>query len=194
MKICVYGAASSEIDQSFIEAGEALGRRMVERGHSLVFGGGSNGMMGAVARGVDKAEGEIIGIAPAFFETEGSEGISYKNCTEFIHTETMRERKRLLDEKSDAFVITPGGIGTFDEFFEILTLKQLGRHNKPIVMFNINNYYDNLENMMQVSIDKNFITSDCKELYKVFNTVDEILEYIENYDEEALDISRVKIR
>ena len=119
MKICVYGAASSEIDQSFIEAGKELGRKMVERGHSLVFGGGSNGMMGAVARGVDEANGNIIGIAPAFFETEGSEGISYKNCTEFIHTETMRERKRLLDEKSDAFVITPGGIGTFDEFFEI---------------------------------------------------------------------------
>ena len=194
MKICVYGAASSEIDQSFIEAGKELGRQMVKRGHGLVFGGGSNGMMGAVAKGVDEANGEIIGIAPAFFETEGSEGISYKNCTEFIHTETMRERKRLLDEKSDAFVITPGGIGTFDEFFEILTLKQLGRHNKPIVMFNINSYYDDLERMMEHSIEKKFITSDCKELYKVFNTVDEILEYIENYDEEALDISRVKIR
>ena len=99
-----------------------------------------------------------------------------------------------LDEKSNAFIITPGGIGTFDEFYEILTLKQLGRQNKPIVLYNINNYYENLENMMKVSIEKSFITKDCKDLYKVFNTAEDVLSYIENYDEEALDISRVKIR
>ena len=194
MKICVYGAASSEIDKSFLEAGKELGRQMAKRGHELVFGGGSHGMMGAVAEGVHEEDGYILGISPAFFEVEGSEGISYPNCTEFIHTETMRERKRLLEEKSNAFIITPGGIGTFDEFYEILTLKQLGRHNKPIVLYNINNYYENLENMMKVSIEKNFITKDCKDLYKVFNTAEEVLTYVENYDEEALDISRVKIR
>ena len=191
MKICVYGAASSEIDKSFLEAGEELGRQMVERGHGLVFGGGANGMMGAVARGVDSKGGYILGIAPGFFNVDG---VSYDNCTEFIHTDTMRERKRLLDEKSNAFIIAPGGIGTFDEFFEILTLKQLGRHNKPIVIWNINNYFDNMENMMQVSVDKHFITDDCRSLYYVCNTIDEILEYIENYDETDIDLSKVKIR
>ena len=193
MNICVYGAASSEIESSFMEAGVELGKEMAKRGHGLVFGGGRNGMMGAVARGVEEGNGNILGIAPKFFEDSNAE-ISFKNCTEFIHTADMRERKKLLDEKSDAFIIAPGGIGTFDEFFEILTLKQLGRHNKPIVMWNLNNYYDNLENMMQVSVDKHFITDDCRKLYRITKNIDKMLNYIENYDPTVVDLTKVKIR
>ena len=193
MKICVYGAASSLIDENFIKVGEELGRKMVERGHSLVFGGGRSGMMGAPARGVYEKGGHIIGIAPKFFEENNPE-VSFENCTEFIKTESMRERKRLLEETSDAFIVTPGGIGTFDEFFEILTLKQLGRHNKAIVIFNIDGYYDNMLRMMEVSINKNFITTDCVDLFKVTSTIDETLDYIENYDPNDIDLSKVKIR
>ena len=193
MKICVYGAASSEIDESFTKTGEKIGKMMVERGHSLVFGGGRNGMMGAVAKGVYESNGKVLGIAPKFFEENNAE-VSYQNCTEFIYTDTMRERKRLLDENSDAFIISPGGIGTLDEFFEILTLKQLGRHTKAIVILNINGYYDNMIKMMEVSIEKRFITTDCVELYKVVNTPEEALEYIENYDPSDIDLSKVKIR
>jgi len=193
MKICVYGAASSLIDESFVEAGEELGRKMVERGHSLVFGGGRSGMMGAPARGVYEKGGHILGIAPTFFEENNPE-ISFENCTEFIKTETMRERKKLLDESSDAFIVSPGGIGTFDEFFEILTLKQLGRHNKAIVIFNINGYFDDMLKMMSHAIEKKFITTDCVELYKVVNTVEEALDYIESYDPTDIDLSKVKIR
>ena len=193
MRICVYGAASSEIDNSFISEGEELGRKMVERGHGLVFGGGRNGMMGATGRGVQEKGGEIIGISPAFFEENNAE-ISFQGCTKFITTGTMRERKRLLDEMSDAFIVSPGGIGTFDEFFEILTLKQLGRHNKAIVIFNINGCFDNMLKMMQVLVDQKFITEDCRELYKVTNTVEETLDYIEKYDPKDIDLSKVKIR
>ena len=193
MRICVYGAASREIDDSFIAAGKELGRKIVKRGHSLVFGGGRNGMMGAVARGVSEEEGEIIGIAPKFFEENNAE-ISYPECTEFIHTETMRERKRLLEELSDAFIITPGGIGTFDEFFEILTLKQLGRHNKAIVIYNINGFYDELANALFKMVQQHFITQDCVELCKVCTTTNETLDYIENYDPKDIDINKVKIR
>jgi len=96
MKICVYGAASSQINKSFIETGEELGRQMVKRGHSLVFGGGRNGMMGAVARGVAEQNGNLIGISPKYFEENNAE-ISFLGCSEFIHTDTMRERKKLLD-------------------------------------------------------------------------------------------------
>ena len=106
----------------------------------------------------------------------------------------MRERKRLLDENAEAFIISPGGIGTFDEFFEILTLKQLGRHNKAIVIFNIDGYFDNMLKMMQVSIQKRFITEDCIELYKVTSTVEETLDYIENYYPMDIDLDKVKIR
>lgn len=193
MNICVYGAASSQIDEGFVKIGEELGRKMAEHGHGLVFGGGRNGMMGAVARGVREKGGEVLGISPSFFEENNAE-VHFVECTNFINTETMRERKRLLDEKSDAFIVSPGGIGTFDEFFEILTLKQLGRHNKAIAIFNINGYYDDLLDMMQVSVDKKFITDDCRDLYKVTYTVEETLEYIENYDPKDIDLSKVKIR
>ncbi len=193
MKICVYGAASSLIDRSFIEVGEDLGRKMVERGHGLVFGAGRSGMMGAPARGVHEKGGYILGIVPKFFEENNPE-VSFEYCTEMIYTETMRERKRLLDESSDAFIVSPGGIGTFDEFFEILTLKQLGRHNKAIVILNIDGYYDNMLKMMEVSIDKKFITTDCVELYKVVDNVEDALDYLENYDPTDIDLSKVKIR
>ena len=193
MKICVYGAAISLIDKSFIDAGEELGRKMAKRGIGLVFGGGRNGMMGAVARGELEENGEIIGIAPAFFEDANAE-VSFKECTEFIHTETMRERKKLLEEKSDAFIVTPGGIGTFDEFYEILTLKQLGRHNKPICIFNINEYFNTMGAMLQVCVDEKFITGDCRNLCEVFEDIDSMLDYIENYKPEEFDISQVKIR
>ena len=193
MKICVYGAASSLIDESFVKAGEELGRKMAEHGHGLVFGGGRSGMMGAPARGVYEKGGQIIGIAPKFFEENNPE-VSYENCTEFIHTETMRERKKLLDELSDAFIVAPGGIGTFDEFFEILTLKQLGRHNKAIVILNIDGYYDNMLKMMEVSIAQKFITADCVELFKVVDSADKALDYIESYDPTDIDLSKVKIR
>lgn len=193
MKICVYGAASSEIDSSFILAGEELGRKMAERGHGLVFGGGRNGMMGAVARGVREKDGEVIGVSPKFFEENNAE-IWYLDCTEFITTETMRERKRILDESSDAFVVSPGGIGTLDEFYEILTLKQLGRHNKAIVIYNVNGYYDNLLQMMEYSIDEKFVTRDCVDLYKVATSAEELLDYIEKYDPTDIDLSKLKIR
>ncbi len=193
MNICVYGAASSKIDSSFKEAGIKLGKKMAKKNIGLVFGGGRNGMMGAVAEGMAAENGNILGISPAFFEESNAE-ISYPNCTEFIHTETMRERKRLLEEKSDAFIISPGGIGTFDEFFEILTLKQLGRHNKAICIFNIDGYFDKMLEMMQVCVDKHFITEDCRCLYKVYKDIDSMLDYIEKYDPEDIDLSRVKIR
>lgn len=193
MNICVYGAASNLIDKSFIEAGKDLGRKMVERGHGLVFGGGKNGMMGAVATGVYEKNGYILGIIPEFFK-QGQEEISFTKCTDYLYTETMRERKRNLEEKANAIIVTPGGIGTYDEFFEVLTLKQLGRHTKPIVIYNINNYYDELETAMEKAIEKEFITKDCKELYKIFDSADDVLDYIENYKEDEYDLTAVKIR
>ena len=193
MNICVYGAASSLIDQSYKDAAKELGTKMVERGHGLVFGGGANGMMGAVAEGVYEKGGHILGVVPKFFK-EAQHEVSFTKCTEYIYTDTMRERKRQMEENCDAFIITPGGIGTLDEFFEILTLKQLGRHNKAIVIYNINGFYDELDRMMTRSIEEQFITDDCKELYKVLTDIDEILDYITSYDPKDIDLSRVKIR
>ena len=193
MNIAVYGAASSLIDESYKQAGRELGRKIVEGGDRLVFGGGANGMMGSVAEGVYEKGGYILGVVPEFFR-EASAEISFKNCTDYIYTETMRERKQEMEKNSDAFIIAPGGIGTFDEFFEILTLKQLGRHNKAIAIYNINGFYDEFAQALYKMVQEQFITDDCAELCEVFTDVDEMLEYIHNYDPKDIDLSKVKIR
>ena len=176
MRICVYGASSNVIAQNYIEAGEALGFAMAKRGHSLVFGGGASGMMGAAARGMTEGKGEIIGVAPRFFDVDG---ILYPDCTEFIFTETMRERKSIMEEKADAFIMTPGGIGTFEEFYEILTLRQLGRHSKPIAILNVADYYRPLIQMQDQAIEQSFMKPECADLCGWFEDADALLDYLE---------------
>lgn len=178
MKICVYGAASNQIDKSYIQAGERLGRAMAQRGHSLVFGGGANGMMGAVARGTTDKGGEIIGIAPSFFNVDG---VLYDKCTQFISTDTMRERKALMEEHSDAFIVSAGGIGTFEEFLEIMTLRSLDRHHKPIAIFNTNGFYEDLFSFMHKCVDENFMKKENLELFFVSDDECAVLDYLENY-------------
>ena len=115
MKICVFGAASSAIDNDFKIKVEELGKVMAQRGHSLVFGGGANGLMGAVADGVHAAGGYILGVIPKFFEDENVEEV-FPYCNELIEPDTMRQRKQIMEDNADAFMIVPGGIGTFEEF------------------------------------------------------------------------------
>lgn len=189
MNICVYGASSDSIDKIYRESAYSLAVTMSKRGHALVYGGGANGVMGATARGMHDNGGTIIGIAPTFFTVDG---VLYDKCTEFIYTETMRERKKILEERSDAFIVAPGGLGTFDEFFEILTLKQLERHNKPIVLYNVNGYYDDMLNMLEKTAESNFMKAKSLELFKCFDNEIEMLEYIENYDESPMDIRELK--
>ena len=172
MKLCIYGAASNNIDSSFIKSGEILGVKLAENGHAIVFGGGTNGMMGAVARGAYSAGGEIIGIAPSFFNVDG---VLFENCTEFIYTDTMRERKQIMEEKSDAFIVTPGGIGTFDEFFEIYSLRQLKRHSKKIIIYNINGYFNPLIDMLDSAIEQHFVSPANRDLLYICDTADEII-------------------
>lgn len=189
MNICVYGAASDEIADVFKTAGEQLGEEIARRGHGLVFGGGVSGMMGAAARGADRAGGHIISIAPSFFDVDGH---LYPQCDEYIFTDTMRERKRLLDSKSDAFVVSPGGIGTFDEFFEIFTLRQLGRHKKPIAILNTEGYYDHLIAMLHHTAELNFMDGRNFELFFESRDVNAVLDYIENPPVVEFDIKKLR--
>ncbi len=189
MNICVYGASSDNINKAFIDAGEKLGCEMAKRNIGLVFGGGARGMMGAVARGVYSKAGYIIGVAPSFFNVDG---ILFENCNEMIHTDTMRQRKQIMEDKSDAFIMSPGGIGTFEEFFEILTLKQLGQLTKAIVILNTDGYYDEMLAMMKASIEKNFIYKKVEELYFVGDDIDEILNYIEGYEQTKINAKDYK--
>ncbi len=187
--ICVYGASSKAIDDAFKDCAYEIGKTIAKRGYSLVFGGGAEGVMGASAHGAFDNNGKIIGIAPTFFNVDG---ILFENCTEFIYPKTMRERKQLLEDKSDAFIIAPGGIGTLDEFFEILTLKQLSRHNKPIVIFNKNGFYNNLIELLKHLADNKFMTHATIDLCFVTDNVEEAFKYIEEYDDENMPITHFK--
>ena len=176
MNICLYGASSNAIARSYINPTEELGAKIAERGHTLIYGGGAAGLMGAAARGAYSQGGKIIGIVPSFLNVDG---ILFDNCDEMIFTKTMRERKQLMEEKSDAFIVTPGGVGTFDEFFEILTLKQLGRHSKPIAVFNINGYFDSLIEQLKNAVHKQFMNPESFELCFFTDNADKLINYIE---------------
>lgn len=189
MRICVYGASSSEIDEAYKQRVYELGKKMAQRGMDLVYGGGAQGLMGAVARGVQENGGQVLGVAPDFFQVDG---VLFDKCTEFIFTKTMRERKQVMEDSADAFIMVPGGCGTFDEFFEILTLKQLERHTKAIAIFNVNGYYDKLVDMMENAIEQRFMKPANKLLYKVFEDADAILDYIVDYEPVQVELKQLR--
>lgn len=191
MRLCVYGAASTTIDQTYIDAVEFLGAELVRRGHSLVFGGGGNGLMGAVARGVHAEGGEIMGVIPKFFQEEGVEALC-DFADHLVYPETMRERKQIMEDNADGFIVTPGGIGTFEEFFEILTLKQLCRHEKPIAIYNVNGYYDELILFMRKAIDQQFIRETCMDLFFITDDMEEMFRYLENPAEPKHSVKELK--
>ncbi len=178
MNICVFGASSEQIDKEYLKTAENLGKRIAQKGHGLVFGAGKYGVMGAAVRGAAAEKGKIIGVTPEFFIDMN---VVFEDCTELIVTDTMRERKGIMEDKSDAFIICAGGIGTFEEFFEVLTLKQLRRHSKPIVIYNVKGYYNAMLEMLQNAIDRNFMSDDFNRLFTVADTEEQVFEQIENY-------------
>lgn len=165
MNICVYGAASQQIQTAYLQAAERLGYALGRAGFGLVFGGGSTGVMGAVARGMARTGGELYGVAPEFFHRDG---ILYPHCTELILTETMRQRKEKMEQLSQAFIMAPGGIGTMEEFFEILTLKQLGRHEKPIAVLNTEGYFSPLSALLEGAVREGFLEKSALGLYRMY--------------------------
>lgn len=163
-RVCMYGAASDQIDRVFLRQGEQLGREIAEAGYTLVYGGGSGGMMGACSRGVLEGGGKLIGVVPAFMDAY--EGIN-ENCTELIWTDSMGDRKTLMENLADAFIVTPGGIGTMDEFFQILTLGYLDRKAVPIIIFNIKGFFDPILEFIDQGVEKGFIHEKVRTLYTV---------------------------
>ena len=174
MRICLYGSGSRKIDEKYTDEAYELGCVMAEYGHTLVFGGGATGMMGACAKGVHDNNGKSIGIAPEWI---GDFEPLCEECSEFIYVDSMDERKNKFVENSDAFIISPGGIGTLDEFFEIITLKKLKQHDKEIIVFNIDGFYNKMLDMINEMGEKGFLYKQ-EELFKIANSIAEIREYL----------------
>lgn len=188
MNVCLYGASSNEIDEKYIAATEALGEALALAGHAMVYGAGGAGLMGAAARGMTRKGGRIIGVVPEFLKVDG---ILYDRCDEMVYTQTMRERKQIMEERSDAFIVTPGGIGTYEEFFEIYTLKQLGRHQKPIVLYNIDGFFDRLWDILNGLVKDGFMRETCLSLLSVASTPGEVLAQLGDRSR-AVDVTETK--
>ena len=180
-RICLYGASSSLLADEYYAAAYTIGEGLAVLGIGLVFGGGATGLMGAAARGADSKGGEIIGVAPKFFDEEG---VLYQNCTEFIFTETMRERKQIMEDLADGFIVAPGGIGTLEEFFEIFTLRQLDRHRKPIYILNTCGYYDRLLAFLEHMVEEDFMKQYCLDMIHIYDNPSDLVEALKevSYD------------
>ncbi len=190
MNVCLYGASSTEIDKAYIEATETLGELLAKEGHSLVYGAGGAGLMGAAARGMKRGGGCVVGVVPSFLKVDG---VLFDGCDEIIFTDTMRERKQIMEDRADAFIVTPGGIGTYEEFFEIYTLKQLGQLHKPIVIFNINGYFNDMLAMLRRTVDERFMREASLQLVAVADTPAGVIERLKNAaDAPAVDIRATK--
>jgi len=172
MQVCVYCASSAKIHQDYFKATDLLAKELVKNDFSVVFGGGSSGLMGQLADSVLEAGGNIKGIMPQFMnEVEwGHRGVS-----DFVYTQTMHERKAKFLEGTDALIALPGGSGTFEELFEAITLKKLGQFTKPIIILNTRNYFDPFIFLMNQAVIENFMAVTHKELWTIVNEPTEVV-------------------
>lgn len=174
--ITVYCSSSPHLEAHFAETAERLAKAIAARGATLVYGGGGIGLMGVIARAAKAAGGRVEGIITTRFMAleQGWDG-----CDEMVVVETMRERKRQLAERADAFVILPGGLGTLEEFFEILVARQIGEHRKPIGIVNDRGFYDPLLSLIDHSIEHRFVKPRMRALLHVHPDPEAVLDACE---------------
>ncbi len=176
--ITVFCGSKEGYNEVYRETAYALGAALADKGIRLVFGGGKIGLMGAVAEGVLQNNGEVVGVIPDFLS---SKEVAHDGLTEMITVKTMHERKLKMHELSDAAITLPGGLGTMDEMFELLTWGQLGLHNKPMGLLNINGFYDSLKVLMNNMVDEGFLQECTRDLLLISDSIDELFDMLNNY-------------
>lgn len=174
--ICVFCASSEHIADHYFAQARELGDEMARRKHRLVYGGGQLGLMGAVARAVQASGGHVLGVIPR--RPDWAE-VVFLGANEMIYTSHMRDRKATMELRADAFIALPGGIGTLEELLEIITLRVLGYHRKPIVLLDGHGYYDPLLQMLGKSVAEGFARPSLREIYYLAESVPDALDYIE---------------
>lgn len=176
--ITVFCGSSFGTDDLFKEQATLLGQTLAKQNIQLVYGGSNTGLMGAVADGALQASGKVVGVLPHFLQ---SKEIAHKQLTELILVETMHERKNKMNDLCDGVIVLPGGYGTLEEFFEMITWAQLGLHKKPIAVLNIDGFYDDLIKLTQTMVDKGFLKQINQDMLLISDTIDELLEMMKNY-------------
>ncbi|WP_299150965.1 TIGR00730 family Rossman fold protein [uncultured Dokdonia sp.] len=181
--ICVYCGSSAGTDPEIINQARLLGATLAKKDMTLVYGAAKIGVMGAVAQGALDANGKVIGVIPAFLQIKE---VVHTGLTELIVNETMHERKMKLQELSDGFITLPGGFGTMEELFEVLTWSQLALHKKPVGMLNVNGFYDDLLSALKNMVDKGFLKQENYDILLVDTTIDGLLDQMENFEPMAM--------
>lgn len=172
--VTTYCSSSDRIHREHHEAAQWVGRAFALNGIQLVYGGGAVGLMGTLARTVHEHEGHVIGVIPHALKKK--EGIAYELANELILTDTMRERKRIMYERGDAFLVLPGGYGTLEEFMEVLTLRQLGYHDKRIVLLNLNGFWDSMIGFFAELNERGFVRPTAEPLFHVITDPGDVVE------------------
>jgi uncharacterized protein (TIGR00730 family) len=178
MKVCIFAASSSRIDDAYKMAASELGTVFAREGVHAVFGGGGIGLMGLFADAMLADGGKITGVIPKFMMDEGW---GHDGVSDMIVTTDMSERKKTIFAMSDAAVALPGGVGTLEELTEVITLKQLGQFNKPIIIINVNGFYDHLIEFFEHMFRGNFIRLEHKDIWQIVTTAEEVVPAITNY-------------
>ncbi len=178
MKYTVFCGSSSGDNELFTTQAHQLGEALAKRNISLIYGGAKVGLMGAVADGALSNNGEVIGVIPHFL---ANVEIEHQGLSSLIKVETMHERKALMDKLCDGMIAMPGGFGTMEELFEVLTWGQLGLHKKPVALFNINGFYDALLQMIDEMVDRKFLKTENRSMILVSDNIEELLDLMKNY-------------
>jgi uncharacterized protein (TIGR00730 family) len=182
--VCVFSSSSDALAPEFFAVAEELGAALAHAGYALIYGGARVGLMGAVARSVHQHGGHVIGVIP---ESIRNLGIAYDAADEFIVTRDLRERKAIMETRADAFIGLPGGFGTLEEVLEILTLKQLQLHTKPVVLLNTAEFYAPLIALFEHIYEHRFAKPSTRQLYHFAPTVAEAFAYLTAYSPPTLD-------
>ncbi len=183
-RICVFCGSGRGAGEQYVEAARNLGLALLNHDFSLVYGGASVGLMGAIAKTFIEKEGDVIGVIPkALFDKE----VACTDLSDLRVVSTMHERKSLMAELSDGFIALPGGLGTIEEFFEVLTWAQLGIHQKPCGLLNVNGYFDGLAGFLDHAVSQRFIEKECRALILMDHDPEALLKKMEAYHAPKVD-------
>jgi uncharacterized protein (TIGR00730 family) len=177
--ITVFCGSSFGSDEIYKEQATLLGQTLAKQNIQLIYGGANVGLMGAVADGALSSGGKVIGVLPHFLQ---SKEIAHQQLTELVLVETMHERKTKMNDLCDGVIVLPGGYGTLEEFFEMITWAQLGLHKKPIAVLNIDGFYDDLIKLVQTMVDKGFLMQVNRDMLLISYNIDELLGMMRNYE------------
>ena len=177
--VCIFCSSSANISDNIKKVGSEFAILLAQNNYSLLYGGTNCGLMGVIALAHKEAKGNLIGVIPKYMIDQG---LGCKDLDETIIVDDLRPRKQKMLEHSDVIVALPGGIGTYDEFFDLLTLKQLKRHNKPMYLLNIDGYYKPLMSLFEHGVKQKTIKPDNYNLFKMVNTPQELISLIKEVD------------